>query len=169
MTNATFSLDTQIFSPSETTCAGTSCVGATEYVEITDWNQCYEEYAGARKKITQLLIDFRELYRLEANWDSYGAKPISHSSIQEAEQAVRYLCRNFNLPVPRAIPVPSGSVQLEWHTKDWSLEIDFDGKGQCSVFVEHYQSNNQAEWEGPCRVALYELIKFFNHLPSPNQ
>lgn len=56
--------------------------------------------------------------RMEANWDSYGAKPIDENCIQKALNMLEILHGEWF-----AVPVNDGSVQLEQHCNGFDLEL----------------------------------------------
>jgi hypothetical protein len=60
-----------------------------------------------------------ELCNLEANWDSYGAKPIDREVVGEA------IALYLKLPYADWTPVPGsdGSVQLERHADGYDIEV----------------------------------------------
>ncbi len=77
-----------------------------------DINEVFPDY-----KMQTLLY---ELYNecIEANWDSYGAEPISHTAYYEAGKFLRVLPSAF--PKPDILPEPDGSIGLDWYKDEES-------------------------------------------------
>lgn len=66
-----------------------------------------------------------------ANWDGYGANPLSKDSIFEAYKFIDLIPSSF--PMPQVVAEPSGEIGLEWH-KDKGLifAISFSGNNMIS-------------------------------------
>jgi hypothetical protein len=62
-------------------------------------------------------LNENEMRNLKDNWDSYGAAPINPKAIDIAESIIE------KLEGYTAAPCPDGSVQLEIHLADYSVEI----------------------------------------------
>ena len=62
------------------------------------------------------------LQDLEFDWNSYGAKSISHESIKDA---IRFLAEYTNLHTmcPYVVPTSRCGVQLEWHVNGLNVEV----------------------------------------------
>jgi hypothetical protein len=71
-------------------------------------------------KVIQRLSD---LLSLQANWDSYGARPPSASSAI-ALFTVLQSVMNANTPAPSIVPSPLGHFQAEWHRNGVDLEVE---------------------------------------------
>ena len=79
-----------------------------------------------------------ELGSLKADWNSYGARPIS----KFARNAALQLLQEISLPStprPAIVPTSEGSVQLEWHTKGIDLEVCVLSPTRISVLFEDSQ------------------------------
>ncbi|MBI5056131.1 MAG: hypothetical protein HZB61_05915 [Nitrospirae bacterium] len=63
----------------------------------------------------------------EANWDGYGAEPVSKDSFFEASKFINLIPSSF--PMPQITAEPSGEIGLEWY-KDKKLifVISLSGK-----------------------------------------
>jgi len=66
---------------------------------------------------------------LPKNWDSYGARPISISTVQEVSQLLTRLW-DLGLPAPQLVPTAKGGVQLEWDAKGVALELELEPGGR---------------------------------------
>ena len=62
---------------------------------------------------------FDKLAALKANWDSYGAPPITPAAIETAKWL------HSHWPTASVVPTPTGGVQLE--TEALEIEIGADG------------------------------------------
>lgn len=76
--------------------------------------------------------------RLPANWDSYGAAPVSPAAIRAAmaflAEVDRHLPRGSFEPYTTA-PIPDGGIQLEWRGPLGCVEIEVGPGGELS-FLE---------------------------------
>lgn len=93
-----------------------------------------------RRKAERLLVELirrlTDLHDLDANWDSYGALPIS----LRAEAVTRELLVAFwnaglipDDPDFDLMPVPTGGLQLEWTGTNGELEIEVRSDGSLSI------------------------------------
>jgi len=62
---------------------------------------------------------FEKLAALKANWDTYGAPPITPAAIETAKWL------HSHWPTASVVPTPTGGVQLE--TEALEIEIGADG------------------------------------------
>jgi len=85
-----------------------------------------------RESISRVVAAIVNLARLERDWDSYGAKPVTAEAIKAAIAFVEKHDPESRLPIP--IPSPDGGIELEWNDR---IIIDFgpDGSIGC-VWVE---------------------------------
>lgn len=66
-----------------------------------------------------------------ADWDGYGAYPLSKDSLFEAYKFIELI--PSSLPMPQVIAEPSGEIGLEWHKdRGLSFAISFSGKNMIS-------------------------------------
>ena len=68
--------------------------------------------------------------RLEANWDSYGAEPLTPRAIEQAEAFVRCLATDLTV-----VPTNRGGVGFEWDACDVSLEVNIHPGGDIRVLI----------------------------------
>lgn len=80
----------------------------------------------AIRKLNELSIP---QYR-EANWDGYGALPISEDTIKNCVIIIDALPRH--VPVPDIIPEPNGDVGLDWIKGKQELSISVDSNENVS-------------------------------------
>lgn len=92
------------------------------------------------KEISEKINRFVEM---EPNWDGEGAEKISKYSIEKAltflKEAIEYI---DDFPVPLAVPVPYGSVQLEWDNKDNSEHYEIEFRDNEILTLGHSEKNN---------------------------
>lgn len=81
---------------------------------------------------------FDELKALKQDWDTYGAAPLDPAVVDSAELFWRRVS---------VVPGGDGSVQLEWHTHGWDIEIEFNPDGTTSAYLEPAASPPTADAE----------------------
>ena len=79
---------------------------------------------------------FNEVVSLPRGWDGYTGVPVSFTTAQFAAQMIERLCVS-DVPTPSVIPGTDGSVQVEWHTGGYDVELDVLGP----LEVEGYRLN----------------------------
>ena len=137
--------------------SGTTTLSETEYAPppgaserphytIDEVGSSAWRYA-AMKRLEQLI-------NLPPNWDSYGAKKISPRAAQISLQILDSVMRDTT-PQPSIVPVPSGRVQLEWHTKGIDLEVEVVSPILLHASFEDQQTND--EWQLSLNVDLKRL------------
>lgn len=72
----------------------------------------------------------QKLDRLQPNWDSYGAAPISAKSIRQALRVAGEVSRYDSIEAPDISATPDGFVAFGWDIGDWSLDADIEPDGQ---------------------------------------
>lgn len=66
-----------------------------------------------------------------ADWDGYGANPVSKESVFEASRFIDLIPSSF--PMPHVIAEPSGEIGLEWvKDKGFIFAISFSGNNMIS-------------------------------------
>ncbi len=82
-----------------------------------------------------------EFDALSANWDSYGALPISSRAIDAAR---RLHLRIRNVSPYTLAPLASGGIQIEWRGRRTVLEIDISPAGRLgSLMVEGHETGRR--------------------------
>jgi hypothetical protein len=91
-------------------------------------------------KTLEVLETFREL---PADWDSYGALPITATALRQATEFLTAfqesprVDRSSLEAVPYVIaPVPNGGIQIEWRRRSGSLEMEIQPDGSFGALVE---------------------------------
>ena len=65
-----------------------------------------------------------EFTNLKRGWDGFIASPVSIEKANVVMQLIDRLIKR-NVPRPSIVPTYDGSIQLEWHKKNYQLEIEF--------------------------------------------
>lgn len=81
---------------------------------------------------------FNEVVSLPIGWDGYGGVPVSFTTAQFAAQMIERLCV-ANVPAPSIVPGSDGSLQIEWHSGGFDIELDV----QEPLKVEAYRLNQE--------------------------
>ena len=110
-----------------------------------------------------------ELARLEADWDSYGAEPVSDTAIWK----VRLLLKSVEETLggaaheemrPYAIaPVADGGVQVEWRRAGETLEVEAAPVGHLGYLYVRGEGDNRTFVERD-NVPLSEVLDLLNQL-----
>jgi hypothetical protein len=66
---------------------------------------------------------FDELASLPIGWDGYLGRPVSFTCAYFAANLIERLYLE-GVPAPQLVPGGDGTVQLEWHRKQFDVEID---------------------------------------------
>ncbi len=79
--------------------------------------------AEQSKMLKELKDKCIEFTKLKKGWDGFKASPVP---IEKANVAMRLIDRlvNINIPKPNIVPTYDGSIQIEWHMKNYELEIE---------------------------------------------
>jgi hypothetical protein len=116
--------------------------------------------------LTEVVKDFFGLLDLQPNWNSYGAPPISPSSIG---YGLTLLDRALDARTarPAVIPSPSGGFQFEWHQRGVDLEVEVLPSGQLSVYFANRETHQEHEVDGSLdNVAPYVREQIQSHLTN---
>ncbi len=124
--------------------------------------QLVVEYEGPLPDWFQdAIASLNELAGLPANWDSYGAGRIRHSSIIATVELLLCIMRD-DTPVPCLVPTNRRAVQLEWHTRGIDLEVEVRGPGRLHVAFE--DARDGSEWETDVGSDLSQLVHCIERL-----
>jgi hypothetical protein len=93
--------------------------------------------------LTTAVTRIEHLTALAANWDSYGAQPVT---AEAAVAAVRFLLNAAypEIAAPAVVPLPDGGVQLEWHRGGLDIEIAFS-EAEPGIYVEDHTTGTSHE------------------------
>ena len=119
-------------------------------------NTCAAERLAAR---------LSELSLLEANWDGYGAEPLSREILAAAAEFARWLSGSSSPcgESPTITPMTGGRVQFEWHRGQRSLELEFESPTEIHYLQWDSETGVENEDVIPAadREALGALIRWF--------
>jgi hypothetical protein len=109
----------------------------------------------------KIVASLDQIGHLPSNWDSYGAKPVRHSSILATVDLLLWIMRD-DIPAPAVVPTNRGTVTLEWHTRGVDLEIEVLGRGRSHVVFE--DSYSATQWEDDVGSDLKRLTECIERL-----
>jgi hypothetical protein len=110
-----------------------------------------------------VLPQLQELASLPADWDGYGAAPVSGETTRDVLELLRSVFTSPIDPLPAFVPGIEGSVNVVWHREGKELELEVAPNG--SVMVYFADEDEGTEWEAPyVRVASHvgELLSIFS-------
>lgn len=95
-----------------------------------------------------------KLARLRADWDSYGANPVSGAAVVRTDRLLSEFVTSFGDLIgtgirPYAVaPLANGGVQLEWRSPDGFLEVEVGPDGDLGYLLAEHQGNDRVFEEG---------------------
>ena len=92
--------------------------------------------------IDPVMSRLESLALLQADWDSYGAKPVELTRLAQAYDLLQYIMHD-DTPAPILVPIPSGSIQIEWHTLEVELEVSLLSATELDVCFEDLSGENE--------------------------
>lgn len=105
-----------------------------------------------------------QISALSANWDSYGALPISPDAIREARNLVKR-GKVKGLPVPFIAPGSDTGVGIEWKTSRGELYIDIVPGEKTTYALTLNQPHEEAEGDLD-EIDFYQLLGQLKEVPS---
>lgn len=73
-----------------------------------------------------ILLELENFKKLEKNWDSFGSDPLKTDVLDVAKKVWLDIIDVYKPSViPHVVPMSSGNVQFEWHSKKRFLELEF--------------------------------------------
>jgi hypothetical protein len=123
----------------------------------------------AASGLQPLLDRIEEFGHLPAKWDSYDAHPITEAARRVAKSVLVLAvtaarARHVSPILPFAVPVPRGTVQLEWEQGDCYLELEFFDERH----IEYLRSVGEETAEGRAtRDRALELVAWFEGSCKP--
>ena len=105
---------------------------------------------GERLQAAPWCKDFLRLVRalssLAPNWNGYGERPIHPASLKRAVALLDAMDAS-QLPAPSIVPVADGSVQIEWHLRTRSVEVEVPPSGDATGFAYNPgNADDGVEW-----------------------
>jgi hypothetical protein len=92
-------------------------------------------YSKIPAKLASLVETIKSFEALQANWDSYAARPLDDRAVRAAMELIVDAERTCCAP-DKVVPLSSGGVGLRWANENVELEIDIDPDKTCSAFFE---------------------------------
>jgi hypothetical protein len=93
-----------------------------------------------------------ELSKLERDWDSYGALPLSSTALAQADATMRKAVDLHGATLGKRVapytimPIADGGVSVEWRGNDATLELDIGPSGALSyLLIDHSAEERQFE------------------------
>lgn len=105
-------------------------------------------YQLPKEKLDFFLDQIDQFSRFEWNWDSYDSPPFDRIVIERAKELVTKLLQH-GIPGPNLIPTSSGSILLDWRTKEVHLEIDIDPEEDDVLYISGEHIADEIEYIGP--------------------
>ena len=102
-----------------------------------------------------------ELSELKPNWDGEGAKPVKASVLDEMLELLRRLARHVPFREPFLAPTFDGSVQMEWHDRQRSLEIEAVSSGWSVVGSVAGKGDARLYFEAECQRSDFDRLEKF--------
>jgi hypothetical protein len=88
-------------------------------------------YAREKKAFLADLESIQEDYS-EANWDGYGASPLSLKSLAYARYFIEHVCELWGVSYPDLCPEPDGSLGMEWNGNGNTLIVSISSDAKLS-------------------------------------
>ena len=103
------------------------------------------------------------LMNLQANWNTYGARPIQ---FHVATAAFDLLCQiaDSKTPSPAIVPTSDGKLQIEWHQGGFDLEVRVDSRSSFSFSFEDAYSDAAPIEDEPLKYDFTPLRKAVDKL-----
>ncbi len=120
------------------------------------------------------LVEIEKLSELNADWDSYGAYPVSAQSLTHAKQLVmqvyaytRFLPDITTSLLPTNInPCPNGNVLLHWDTPRQEIEVEVHPNTTFSYLLVHKNAPSKNRYSALKQVKstqiIMEILRIFN-------
>ena len=83
--------------------------------------------------LVRLMEQSSRLLNLERNWNSYRSEPIHPDAVVGAINFLLTNDQEVPIPAPDLVPHLSGGVQLEWHLRNYDLEVLVFPDGQYRI------------------------------------
>lgn len=108
------------------------------------------EMAPAAPWNVKLSKNIERLRNLSRGWDGPRSLPINASLLNRVSALIREALAPLgtNACAPFVVPLPSGGVQVEWHTVRGELEFEFAANGTASIWVRDHGTDHEFETEG---------------------
>jgi hypothetical protein len=95
-----------------------------------------------------------ELAKLERDWDSYGALPLTSTALIQADALMRKIAKRYGPTLGDGaapytlMPIADGGVSIEWRGPNATLELDIGPIGMLSyLLIDNSTGERQFEEE----------------------
>ena len=113
--------------------------------------------------VEELEERFDVLTSLPRGWDGYAGLPVSFTCAQFAANLIERVYTR-SLPAPQLVPMPDGTLRLEWHMNEFDVEIDV--LGPYDVFAYRTDLLNDQEDELEIQTDFTELSDWVSELAA---
>jgi hypothetical protein len=93
-----------------------------------------------------------KLSKLERDWDSYGALPLTPTALAQADAIMRKAVDLFGVTLDEGVapytlmPIADGGVSIEWRGPGTTLELDIGPSGALSyLLIDHSTEERRFE------------------------
>ena len=96
------------------------------------------------------LLRLDKLSKLERDWDSYGALPLTPTALARADATMRKAVALFGVTLGERVapytlmPIPDGGVSIEWRGPGATLELDIGPSGALSYLLIDYSTEERS-------------------------
>ncbi|MCH9049905.1 MAG: hypothetical protein IIA72_02300 [Proteobacteria bacterium] len=100
--------------------------------------------------LEQAVQELNRVAGLQADWDSYGASPVSQLTLEDAFVVLAELMKGHST-LPQIGASVAGGVELEWHQPGVGLEIEV--RTPTMIHAYFYDDDQpDEEWEGDLKL-----------------
>jgi len=122
--------------------------------------------------LTSIFERLKEIAQLKADWDSYGAEPVSSVALVAAFELLdtvrEQISRKVREPLPQFIaPLADGGLQLEWSGQQGDIEVEIDPNGDLGYVLIEGQGTNR-KFKEQHQVSLNEVLNLLSQFLSLN-
>lgn len=96
--------------------------------------------------VNELEERFDVLTSLRRGWDGYAGVSVSFTCAQFAANLIERLYTH-SLPAPQLVPMPNGTMRLEWHMNEFDVEVDVLGPYDVVAYRADLLNNSEDEIE----------------------
>lgn len=108
---------------------------------------------ASRAWFPRWLVAMAELANLPPNWNGNGERQIHSASLKRAAAILSAI--DYDGPVPGLAPRHDGTVQIEWHRGDVSIEVVVPPTGPGEAWA--FDGEAEESWEATSQRGLHRL------------
>lgn len=121
-------------------------VDTNEISSLSDRGRRVRVFHPRSAWVNELEERFDVLTSLRRGWDGYAGLPVSFTCAQFAASLIERLC-NPSLPAPQLVPIPNGTMRLEWHMNEFDVEVDIFGPYDVAAYRADILNDSEDEIE----------------------